>query len=377
MTGKGTLRPLTVAMIGGGIDSAIGRVHQIAMQMDGRFKLVAGCFSRDARINQLSGLEYGVGIERIRSSDFELVEAEQNKIDAVVIATPIWAHASQIALALDRNLRVISDKPLVARVSEFEAIAGRDCAARHRIFCIFNYTGYPAVREMKRRVEDGQIGRVFKIMAEMPQDSYLRLKNQNRESSIHKWRLKDDEISCVSLDLFVHLHSLVSFVCGKKARSVIAWSRSISGVAANLSDEVDAIIQYEDDMVLNAWYGKAALGYRNGLRIRVLGTQGSLEWYQENPEHLLIADAIGDRLVADRNSTNSLVTALPRYQRFKAGHPAGFIEAFANYYFDIADAIATGEPNPYVLPLTVVGEGLRVAQAIEDSSNTRREVVLE
>lgn len=376
MTKNNIHKPLQVAMIGGGIDSGIGRVHQIAMRMDGRYQLVAGCFSRDSNTNQQTALEYGVAAERAYPSDLALIESEYQNLDAVVIATPMRAHASQISLALDRNLRVISDKPLVDRVTDFDDIAMRERKDDHEIYCIFNYTGYPAVREMKRRIENGEIGDVFKIMAEMPQDSYLRLKNQERLNSIQNWRLHDGEISCLTLDLFVHLHSLVSFTCGKKARTVNAWSRSISGVVANLIDEVDAIVHYEEDLVVNAWYGKAALGYRNGLRIRVLGSKGSLEWHQEDPEKLISADSHGNRLISDRISTGSIITAEPRYQRFKAGHPAGFIEAFANYYFDIAEVISTKNPSHYVLPLAVVGEGLRIAHAIEESSRLRREVFL-
>jgi predicted dehydrogenase len=235
------------------------------------------------------------------------------------------------------------------------------------IFCIFNYTGYPAVREMRRRVRAGTIGNVFKVMAEMPQDSYMRLKNQDRVSAIQAWRLQDGAVACVTLDLFVHLHSLVSFVCGGQPEEVTAWSRSISGVAPGLIDEVDAIVRYDNGVVMNAWYGKAILGYRNGLRLRIFGDRGSLQWHQEDPEIVLAADAEGNRMLLDRLSSGSEVAVEPRYQRFKAGHPAGFIEAFANYYYDVAEAIA-GRGNGYLLPMQVVEEGLGIAEAIHQSS---------
>lgn len=233
---------------------------------------------------------------------------------------------------------------------------------------MFNYTGYPAVREMRQRVRSGAIGKVFKVMAEMPQDSYMRMMNQGRVSAIQNWRLQDGHIACVTLDLFVHLHSLVGFICEGRPEEVTAFTQSISGVSSGLIDEVDAFIRYDNAMQLNAWYSKVALGYRNGLRLRVLGTKGSLQWYQEEPETLVAADAQGNRMTIDRLTTGSEVTLQERYQRFKAGHPSGFIEAFANYYFDIADAIESGKESPWLLSFDQVEEGLRVAEAIHKSA---------
>lgn len=368
MTERSPPAKIRVAMIGGGINSAVGQVHEIAMKMDGRFELVAGCFSRKADTNRLSGEKYGLAADRVYGSMQALLAAEAGRIDAVVVTTPIHSHFEQISQALDQGLRVISDKPLVGDPAHCRALRERVKAGGPEVFCIFNYTGYPAVREMRRRVRSGAIGSVFKVMAEMPQDSYMRLKNQGRESAIQEWRLHDGVIACVTLDLFVHLHSLVNFVCGGRPEVVTAWSRSISGVVAGLADEVDAIIRYDNGMIMNAWYGKAALGYRNGLRVRIFGDRGSLQWYQEDPETLLGADEQGNRVIGDRLSAGSEVTIEARYQRFKAGHPAGFIEAFANYYYDIADAIL-GEDSPFVLPLEVVEEGIRLSAAIHRSAN--------
>lgn len=367
-------KPIKVAMIGGGVNSAVGRVHEIAMKMDNEFELIAGCFSRNAEFNAETARQYNVPANQLYPSAESLIEATAQEVDAVVIATPIQSHSQYIHLALDHNLRVISDKPLLANVQECKALLARVEPNNTRIFSIFNYTGYPAVREMKRRVENGSLGTVFKAMVEMPQDSYMRLKNQNKTHAIQTWRLEDGDISCVSLDLFVHLHSLVNFVCGNKPQAVTAWSRAVSNVAPGLVDEVDAVIQYSNNLMVNAWYGKAALGYRNGLRIRVFGTKGSLQWHQEDPETILAADEAGNKLVLDRISTESTVTAQTRYNRFKAGHPSGFIEAFANYYADIAQAMREDELNIYTLSTGVATEGLALSQAIALASSTGRTV---
>lgn len=369
-------KPIKVAMIGGGVNSAVGRVHEIAMKMDNEFELVAGCFSRNTELNAESGRQYNVPAHQLYPSAEAMIDALANEVDAVVIATPIKSHAQYIHLALDHNLRVISDKPLLANVQECNALLARIKPDNTQVFSIFNYTGYPAVREMKHRVESGAIGTVFKVMVEMPQDSYMRLSNQNKTHAIQAWRLEDGDISCVSLDLFVHLHSLVNFVCGNTPQAVTAWQRAITHVAPGLIDEVDAVIQYNNNLMVNAWYGKAVLGYRNGLRIRVFGTKGSLQWYQEQPELIEAADEAGNRTLLDRISTDSEVTAQPRYNRFKAGHPSGFIEAFANYYADIAQAMRDEKLNAYTLSTGVAAEGLALSQAIAQASATGRTVQL-
>lgn len=369
-------KPIKVAMIGGGVNSAVGRVHEIAMKMDNEFELVAGCFSRNTELNAESGRQYNVPAHQLYPSAEAMIDALANEVDAVVIATPIKSHAQYIHLALDHNLRVISDKPLLANVQECNALLARIKPDNTQVFSIFNYTGYPAVREMKHRVESGAIGTVFKVMVEMPQDSYMRLSNQNKTHAIQAWRLEDGDISCVSLDLFVHLHSLVNFVCGNTPQAVTAWQRAITHVAPGLIDEVDAVIQYNNNLMVNAWYGKAVLGYRNGLRIRVFGTKGSLQWHQEQPELIEAADEAGNRTLLDRISTDSEVTAQPRYNRFKAGHPSGFIEAFANYYADIAQAMRDEKLNAYTLSTGVAAEGLALSQAIAQASATGRTVQL-
>ncbi|PLK48668.1 Gfo/Idh/MocA family protein [Uliginosibacterium sp. TH139] len=368
--------PFRVAMIGGGLNSAVGRTHEIAMRMDGAFELVAGCFSRNQVVNAETAVAFRVGAARTHASAAALIAAERGQIDALVIATPIDSHADLINQALDAGLTVICDKPLLASVAEGEALLARVAPETAQVFSIFNYTGYPAMREMKRRIEAGEIGEVFKIMAEMPQDSYLRLANTGKVGAIQPWRLHDGSVPCLSLDLFAHIHSLVNFITGCKPLKVSARSRAVSGVAAGLIDEVDALIDYENNLVVNAWYGKVALGCRNGLKIRVFGTRGSFEWIQEDPELIHAANAVGDRLLLDRISSTSSVTSEARYNRFKAGHPAGFIEAFANYYLDIARAMQKGVLNEYTLSTGTAIEGIALSHAIHESSTSGRKISL-
>jgi predicted dehydrogenase len=359
-------KPISVGMIGGGLNSAVGRVHKTALQLDGLFSLKAGCFSRDPAINLATGTAYGVE-ERTYDNYRDMLENERGNLDAIIVATPIFDHYPQICDALESNYIVISDKPLFSSSIEFRLVNEKFANLDKRLFSIFNYTGYPAVREMRRRIRSGSTGNIFKIVAEMPQDTFLRLKNTSQTTKIQQWRLQRSEISCLSLDLFVHLHSIIHFLTGKKPLQVFSKLNSVSQVTPELIDDAQAIITYSNNLTVSAWYSKVALGSRNGLRIRAYGTNGSLEWYQESPEVLRIANSLGDTFLLDRASTDAAEFANENYSRFKAGHPSGFIEAFSNYYYDLYESITTQKTSEYIIDLSIAGEGLHLAEAIERS----------
>jgi predicted dehydrogenase len=336
--------------------------------MDSRFELVAGCFSRNHKVNQDTATAYGVQQGRAYRSAEQLLERENKNIDAVIIATPMGDHYRFIVLALHYGLKVITDKPYVSTIADSYSLISRPLNQQASIFCIFNYTGYPMVREMRELIRRGVMGKIFRVMIEMPQDSYIRLRNMGKVGTIQGWRLSDGDIPCLTLDLFVHIHSLVKFLCNERVVQVNAHSRSVTQVSPNLVDEVDAHIHLDNDVFVNAWYGKASLGYRNGLRVRVFGTEGGCEWIQSDPEALVLVDSFGRKTVNDRLTPGTVEASKERYQRFKVGHPAGFIEAFANYYYDIADSITLGYASDYAMPIDVAHEGILVSHALHHGS---------
>ena len=123
------------------------------------------------------------------------------------------------------------------------------------------------------------------------------------------------------------------------------------------------------------WFTKSALGRRNGLKLRLFGTKASAEWLQSEPEELLLAHADGRRELLDRASAVRVANA-PRYARFKAGHPAGFIEAFANLYVDIAGALrehrAEGAwSSPEVFGPELALEGLHFVETLTEAARRK------
>lgn len=323
--------PLRIAFIGGALNSAVGYTHFNASRLDGHFRVEAGCFSRNPEHNQHTAQTYGIPPERTHATWEALLAAEKGRVDALVILTPTPSHADIVVAALDAGFRVICEKSLGTSSEECRLIEEAVQRNRGYLAVTFNYSGYPMVRELRSMIREGRMGTVQQIQVEMPQEGYLRLR-----ANPQAWRRKDHEVPTVSLDLGVHVHHLVDFLTDGKVPVKLTGEEASYGQFNDLIDNVYCLAQYQDDLRVQAWWGKTALGHRNGLRIRVFGSLASAEWFQMDPEMLHWADTEGRHMVLDRGTSSASVAQEARYNRFKAGHPSGFIEAFANLYADIA-----------------------------------------
>lgn len=366
-------RPYQIAFIGGGINSAVGETHKIASQMDGCFKLVAASFSKSESTNNETAKAWGIPPERLYKNYASLLEKEKGKLDAVVILTPTDYHKEIIIEALRYGYPVISEKSLATSYEEGLEIK-KVVEETNGFFCItYNYTGYPIIRELKHLIAEGKLGKIQQIQIEMPQEGFLRLNANGEPPKPQAWRLKDTTIPKISLDLGSHLHNMILFLTGKNPLRIMA-DQTTFGLFPQIIDNVYALAQYPDNMKAQIWFSKTALGQRNGLRIRLYGNQASAEWVQMDPEILKVADVYGNISLMDRTSLVEIANQA-RYNRFKAGHPAGFIEAFANYYRDIADCLAqyfsTGKFNStYVFDIDASCAGLSMMQAAAKSAKS-------
>lgn len=362
--------PYKLGFIGGSIKSAIGYTHHIASKMDNRFVLEAGCFCLDSIINIRTAKEWGVDASRLYHSWYEFLDKEQNSLDAIVVLTPTPDHFAVISKALELGYPVICEKAVTTNSADAERL--KHLADEHKGFLVitYNYSGYPMLRELKHRVESGELGTLQQIQVEMPQESFLR---RNPDDSIplpQNWRQTDHEISGVSLDLGSHCHHLIQFLTNKVPQYVVC-DQSQYGFLPDVVDDVTAIVRYNDQFRANIWYSKASLGSRNGLKIRLFGSECSAEWIQEQPEQLLLNKATGERMILDRSAL-SQVASKHRYNRFKVGHPSGFIEAFANLYVDIFDCLddyfESGRyDSEYVFGIEHALEGLYLFESMQQS----------
>jgi predicted dehydrogenase len=370
---------LKLGFIGGGLNSAIGLTHRIAAQMDGHFQLCAGCFSRDPEISRATGAAWGVEADRIYASPESLLAREADKLDAVAILTPTPAHRDILLQCAKTGLHVICEKMLAmnsTEITEIEAAFSRSSRERERLFVTYNYTGYPMIRELRARIRQGFLGDIQQIMAEMPQEGFLRQNADGNVSPPQAWRRQDGAIPTVSLDLGVHLHHLVKYLIAEDPAEVYAAGRKFGGIDRIL-DTIHCVANHTSGILCNYWYGKTALGYRNGLRIRIFGSRGAAEWHQMEPEFLRIANERGEQFVMDRTHVDNLEANKSRYQRFKAGHPAGFIEAFANHYADLAAWMVENKSREHIFGMQWAKEGGAFLEAVSESIRSGRPVTLD
>jgi predicted dehydrogenase len=277
--------------------------------------------------------------------------------------------------ALEKGFCVICEKALASTTEDAMRIAKLAKAMDGFVAVTFNYTGYPMVRELQRLISEGRLGRITQVHAEMPQEGFARRAADGAPASPQAWRTKDGPIPTLSLDLGDHLHHLVRFLTNERPLEVMAI-QSAHGAVEGVIDNVMSLARYTGGIDCSYWFSKCALGHRNGLRLRVYGDLGSAEWRQMEPEDLVLNDVHGRRTVLDRGSLEVRLASEPRYTRFKAGHPAGFIEAFANAYEDIGQGLLARRAgrawsSAYVFDAMDALDGLVALEAMATSTKTR------
>jgi predicted dehydrogenase len=364
---------LKLAFIGGGINSAIGMTHQIASTMDNKFTIIAGCFSRDYNINKQTSQKYF--INKFYTNYIEMIEDLKEYIDAIVILTPTNKHTHIILDIMKFNIPIICEKTLTNSLDD--ALKIKSILDKNQGFLIttYNYTGYPMLRELKEMIDNNKLGKVLQINIQMPQESFMRLDNSGNIVQPQEWRLKDENIPNISLDLGTHLSNMIFFLVSKKPLEVIAMENSFGHY--NIIDNINCMIRYENNIDCQMWYSKSAIGHKNGFKVEIYGEKASLMWHQMNPEFLEFNDNMGRNIRLDRSSKNIHIANKERYNRFKSGHPAGFIEAFANHYSDIYDGLINYKINnkyqsKYLFNINSSIESLSLMEAIEKSIKTKQ-----
>lgn len=366
---------LKLGFIGGGLNSAIGMTHKISSQMDNKFKIEAGCFSRNNKINKATAASWGIENDRVYSSWQDLLKCEKSSLDAIVILTPTNFHTEIILKALEYKIPVICEKTLTTSVDEAKQI--KSVLQKNKGFLVttYNYTGYPMIRELKHIIDSNKLGNIVQINIEMPQESFIRRNDKGEIPKPQDWRLHDGVVSTLSLDLGTHLSNMIYFLTQEKPLGVVALKNSF-GHYDNVIDNIMCMIKYSNNIDCRMWYSKSAIGHKNGLKVEIYGEEASAEWYQMNPEFLILNDNVGRNITLDRSSKEISIANQERYNRFKSGHPAGFIEAFSNHYDDIYQAILSYKNgkdyvNDFVFTIDSSLDGLKLMEAIETSADNK------
>jgi predicted dehydrogenase len=371
-----------MGLVGGGPGAFIGPVHRMAAELDGDIQLVAGAFSQDPARSSAAGQSYGLDARRVYPTYQSMLEHERDlpnsaRIDFVAIVTPNHLHYPIARDALEAGFHVLSDKPATATLEE--ALSLQDIVQRSgRLYGLtYTYTGYALVREARDICRRGYLGSIRKVVAEYSQ-GWLAERLESNGSKQAAWRTDPGQagIGGCSGDIGVHAFNLVEFVTGHR---VVQLCADVSTVVAGraLDDDCNVLFRLGNGArgVLHA--SQIAAGERNGLRLRVYGEKGSLDWSQEDPNRLLLHWLHQpDQIIQGGANVSYLSESSRALFRLPAGHPEGYIEAFANLYRDFAAALRsmqTGQAVGRTMLVPSIDEGVRsmrfVKLAVESSRN--------
>lgn len=332
-------KPIKLSFIGGGVNSSIGKMHIISSQLDNNFEIVSGMFSRDNHMNKKINNSLKINESRIYNNINSLIKNEKNIIDAFVVLTPTPDHFKILKILIRENVNIIVEKPILSNLKEVKELKTLLKKFKKKIYLIHNYTGYPAVREIKELARKKIYGKLLNVNINMTQESFLRI--QKKEQQVRKWRKNDGLIPHLFLDLGSHVFNLAHFLIRENPSSVFTEISKYNKIVV----DAKILVKYRNSKKGFFWISKSSLGSRNNLSIELYFEKASIKWSQEDFENIYISHKNGNVVKIDR-SVNSNILNEARYNRYRMGHPAGFIEAFANIYQDIASDFSNNK-NDY------------------------------
>ena len=336
--GSGRIR---LGMVGGGQGAFIGAVHRMAARLDDQYELVAGALSSSPEKAKASAADLGLPADRSYGSFEDMAKAEAARpdgIEAVSIVTPNHMHAPAARAFLEAGIHVICDKPITTTLKEAEELAALVKTSGKLFVLTHNYTGYPMIRQAREMVANGDLGEIRVVQAEYPQD-WLTEPAERSGSKQAEWRTDPKRSGAGGAigDIGTHAYNLAAFVTGLKTEQVLAQLTSfVEG--RPLDDDVQILLRYHGGARGMLWASQVAVGNENGLKLRVYGTKGGLEWTQADPNYLWFTPFGKPKQLLTRAGSGAGAAAT-RVTRVPSGHPEGYLEGFATIYTEAARAI--------------------------------------
>ncbi|WP_211324060.1 Gfo/Idh/MocA family protein [Echinicola strongylocentroti] len=368
-------RKLRMGMIGGGPGSFIGAVHRIAANMDGQIELVAGAFSSQPEKSEQAGKELYLHSNRVYQSYDEMYEKEKQlpegeRIDFVSIVTPNHVHFDPAIKALKNGFHVVLDKPMTLTLDEAKELE-KVIQETGMLFCLTHtYTGYPMVKEAKQLVANGTLGNIRKVYVEYPQ-GWLWKSFADDENKQAAWRTdpkKSGVAGCMG-DIGTHAMNLAEYVSGLKLDKLCAdLNTTIDG--RSLDDDGTVLLKFDNGASGVLMASQVATGAENNLKIRVYGDKAGLEWQQDDANSLIVRHPEQpDQIYRAGANIPYLSSYALANARTPAGHPEGYLEAFANHYNNFAKTLLaklTGQtPEKEWLDFPGTEDGVRGMAFIE------------
>ena len=359
-------KKLNLGIVGGGSKSWIGHVHRIAARYDDQYEIVAGVFSKNVKSSTEFGRKIGVSKERCYSNYKEMANEEakrKNGINVVAIMTPPSSHQIIAETFIDKNIHVISDKPFAGNLEQAKKLYKKIKLNKKIKYALtHNYSAYPMVREAKVLVEKGKIGKVEYVNVEYVQDwsDGKNLTSKNAKKNL-KWKLDSKIVgaSAVLNEIGTHAYHLASYISGLKGKTIFADIKQVSK-KIKMDDNAQVMINFTNGAKGMFWTSVMAKGGVYGLRIRIFGSKGSIEWVQNDPGYLKFNPSRGAVKLLERGFHNAELSK--KFSRIKFGHPEGYLDAFANIYREFATSIKSKTKQRNFYPNE--DEGLETAKFI-------------
>ncbi|MDT3401976.1 Gfo/Idh/MocA family protein [Mucilaginibacter terrae] len=365
---------LRLGMIGGGQGAFIGAVHRIASRIDDQYELVCGAFSSNAERSKASGIALGITDDRVYATYQELIEKESQlpediRAQVISIVTPNHVHFEPAKLALENGFHVILDKPMTLTLQEAKTLKDASDKTGQLLCLTHTYTGYPMVKQARELVAANQIGKVRKVYAQYPQ-GWLSTLAEGGDNKQATWRTDPSQsgIAGAMGDIGTHAFNLIEYVTGLTVSHLCA-DINIVVPGRRLDDDGAVLLRFEGGAsgVLTAT--QVAAGAENNVKISVYGESGGVEWQQDDANSLIVRYPDKPAEIW-RTGGGYTSTAAMFNSRTPAGHPEGYLEAFANLYRNFALTIKAlsnnEEPSAEMLDFPGVNEGVRGMAFIEN-----------
>lgn len=331
---------LNYGMVGGGPGAFIGDAHRKAIGLDGKARIVAGCFSRSFENTLAMGEALGIEKERLYKNYEEMAAKEAGRedgMDFVVIVTTNYAHYEACRAFLKAGIPVVCEKPLTVTLEqalELEKLANE----KKLLFMVtYVYSGHVTAMNIREIIAAGEIGQVRTVMGEYPQGwlAFEDIKG-NKQG---EWRTDPAQSGNTNAlgDIGTHIENTVYRMTGLKIKRLLArMDKVVPG--RTLDDNSTVMLEFENGATGVYWASQIAIGHDNGLRIRIYGSKGSISWFQEQPEVFHMAKQDGSLLEIHRGH-GAIKQAAAKYTRLPSGHTEGWFEAMGNFYSNYIDCL--------------------------------------
>ena len=336
---------IRLGMVGGGQGGFIGAVHRIAARLDDEFELVAGALSSDPIRALDSAKSIGIVEARAYTSYRRMAETEAKRpdgIEAVAIVTPNDSHADIATIFLNHGIHVICDKPLAVSVEQARMLGAAAAKSGKILAVTYNYRGYPLIRQARAMCVSREIGKIRIVEVEYLQD-WLAERIEIGGSKGAQWRTDPERTGGAGAigDIGVHAFDLARYVTGLRLDALSAELTSFVP-GRRVDDDARVLLRFEDGAKGLLWASQVAIGNENGLAIRVYGDRGGLEWHQSEPNELWYSQ-LGSPTQKLTRGGPGISVAAGQATRLPAGHPEGYLEAFAFIYKEVAAAIRASQ----------------------------------